>query len=105
MIKTQQGAFEIRAKDYRLQGLYIYFKDMYKNKCRLGMILLLATDSSGKVKAYADITALKDQIKAPFAMLLTENTNYTNPEQGSAPGTIKIMLNVHWHYKKLVAKH
>jgi len=111
MIKTQQGPFEIPAKDLPLTGATTY---TLKSDIKINVdwhILLLATDSLGKVKAYADITALKDQIQAPFAMLLTENANYTNPEPGSAPGTVKIMLNdtgitkatgetVVWKYKK-----
>lgn len=93
MIKTQKGAFDIPAKDFAVSGSVLYSKNANIKIGEDEHILLLATDSLGRVKAYADITVNKDQIKAPFATPLTEITNFTKPEQGNEQGTVKIMLN------------
>lgn len=111
MYKVQEKPFDAPAKDLAVTGAILYngSSDIQIN---VGWhILLLATDSMNRVKAYANIKVVKEQIQAPFATLLTENTNYTNPEPGSAPGTVKIMLNekdipkleteaIVWKYKK-----
>ncbi len=112
MYKVQEKSFDdAPAKDLAVTGAILYngSSDIQIN---VGWhILLLATDSMNRVKAYANIQVAKGQIQAPFATPLTENTNYTNPEPGSAPGTVKIMLNekdipklqtetIVWKYKK-----
>jgi hypothetical protein len=111
MIKTQAGAFSIPAKDAALSGSTLYTLNTNITIKEGWHILLLATDSLNRVKAYADITVTSGMIKPPYADLLIENTNYTAPEQGSAAGTTKIMLSdtgiekqtgetVVWKYKK-----
>ncbi|NMA86410.1 MAG: hypothetical protein GX968_03690, partial [Tissierellia bacterium] len=46
-------------------------------------LLLLATDYSGRVKAYAQIQLKEDDIRKPNATLLMPSTNYTEPEAGT----------------------
>ncbi len=113
MIKTQPGAFEIPAKDMAVSGAIAYSTNNNNNiMITAGShILLLATDQMGRVKAYADIIVPESAIQSPFAYLLTENTNYTAPEQGSLAGTVKILLSaknipnittesaIEWKYK------
>lgn len=95
MIKVQKDPFTVPAKDVAVTGSMIYSQSSNPNiAISVGWhILLLATDQMGRVKAYADLTVGESQIQAPFAATLIENTNYTNPEPGSAPGTVKIMVN------------
>lgn len=93
MIKVQEGAFDVPAKDVALSGSTLYTLKSDINIKTGWHILLLATDTLNRVKAYADITVTKDQIQSPYANLLTENTNYTIPEPGSAAGTTKLMLS------------
>ncbi len=93
MIKTQTGAFEVPARDVAVTGATTYSANNNILINAGSHILLLATDQLGRVKAYADITVSDSAIQAPFAYLLTENTNYTTPEQGSLAGTVKIMLS------------
>lgn len=111
MYKVQENSFDSPAKDLAVTGAILY-NGSSDIQIDVGWhILLLATDSMNRVKAYANIQVAKEQIQAPFATQLTENTNYTNPEPGSAPGTVKIMLNekdipklqtetIVWKYKK-----
>ena len=113
MIKTQPGAFEVPAKDMAVAGAITYSVNNNNNiMITAGShILLLATDQMGRVKAYADIIVPEGVIQSPFAYLLTENTNYTAPEQGSLAGTVKILLSaknipntttesaIEWKYK------
>ncbi|PYG89524.1 Ig-like protein group 2 [Ruminiclostridium sufflavum DSM 19573] len=93
MIKVQEGSFDIPAKDTALSGSSMYSLKSDINIKTGWHVLLLATDTLNRVKAYADITVTKDQIQSPYAALLTENTNYTIPEPGSDAGTTKLMLS------------
>ena len=93
MIKVQEGAFDVPAKDVALSGSTLYTLKSDINIKTGWHILLLATDTMNRVRAYADITVTKDQIQSPYANLLTENTNYTTPEPGSAAGTTMLMLS------------
>ncbi|QNU66647.1 S-layer homology domain-containing protein [Ruminiclostridium herbifermentans] len=93
MIKVQEGPFEVPAKDVALSGSTMYTLNSDINIKTGWHILLLATDTLNRVKAYADITVTKDKIQSPYANLLTENTNYTIPEPGSAAGTTTLMLS------------
>ena len=93
MIKVQEGAFDVPAKDVALSGSTLYTLKSDINIKTGWHILLLATDTLNRVKAYADITVTKDQIQSPYANLLTENTNYTIPEPGSVAGTTTLMLS------------
>lgn len=111
MIKTQKVPFDKPAKDLAVTGSTVYSlnKDI---KIEAGShLLLLATDQLGRVKAYADIEVTKDEIMAPYAVLLTASTNYTDPVPGTAAGSTKIMLDdagiakdagetIVWKYKK-----
>lgn len=110
MIKVQEESFDIPAKDVSLSGSNLYTLKSDINIKTGWHILLLATDTLNRVKAYADITVTKDQIQSPYANLLTENTNYTIPEPGSDAGTTMLMLSdtgiqkeaseaVEWKYK------
>lgn len=113
MIKTQSGGFTTPiGKDTKVTGAYDY-SDNIKPDIRISEgehILLLATDNSGYVKAYIDITVAKAQIKNPFALDLSGfvNTNYVGPQKGTSPGTTMITLKdtgiptddvVAWKYK------
>lgn len=97
MIKIQKAAFEIPAKDVAVTLATLYnhnLNPMSNIKIEADShILLLATDQLGRVKAYADITVTEAAIQAPYANLLVPSTNYTDPQQGTTPGSIKIMLN------------
>lgn len=53
-------------------------------------ILLLATDNTGKIKAFADIAVAAAQVKSPNAGTLTVSSNYSSPEPGTADNTTKI---------------
>lgn len=50
-------------------------------------IILFATDSTKKIKAYGVIQANAAVIQTPKAMLLTNPTNYSGPRPGSSQGT------------------
>ncbi len=93
MIKVQEKAFDVPAKDVAVSGSTMYSVNSDINIKTGWHILLLATDTMNRVKAYADIEVSKDQIQSPYANLLTENTNYTIPEPGSAAGTTTLMLS------------
>ncbi len=93
MIKVQEKPFDVPAKDLALTGSTLYSLGSDINIKTGWHILLLATDTLNRVKAYADITVTKDKIQSPYATLLTENTNYTIPEPGSVAGTTTLMLS------------
>jgi len=69
-------------------------------------LILLATDDSGKIKEYADLTVLAAQIE-PAAGALALGTNYSTPVLGLTPGMTRIVtLNstgipgaLKWQYK------
>ncbi len=94
MYKVQKDPFTVKpALDLPVTGSNVY---SLNNDIAISAgwhLLLLATDQQGRVKAFADITVTKEQIQAPRAHDLTVGVNYTTPEPGSAPGTMKIMLN------------
>ncbi|NMA87374.1 MAG: hypothetical protein GX968_08625, partial [Tissierellia bacterium] len=52
-------------------------------------ILLLATDYSGRVKAYSQIKLNEENIRKPNAALLIPGTNYTEPEAGTEENTTR----------------
>ena len=52
-------------------------------------IALLATDSSGRVKAYSVIEIKKEQIKPPAAQLLALTTNYSMPVAGTGENSTR----------------
>jgi hypothetical protein len=58
-------------------------------------LILLATDGSGKIKAYADITVQDTppgtQIEPAAAALVSGGTNYSTPISGLTPGTTRIV--------------
>jgi hypothetical protein len=77
-------------------------------------IILLATDSSGLVKAYADIQVNSNVIQTPFAVAL-QAADYSGPRAGSTAGTTQLILRdtnvpktgtdtVVWGYKTDVQK-
>ena len=52
-------------------------------------LLLLATDSSGRVKAYAQIQLEEEHVRKPNATLLIPRTNYTEPEAGTVENSTR----------------
>lgn len=93
MVKTQQNAFEVPGKNIAVTGAAPITPEKNIAVTAGWHILLMATDGTGRVKAYADVVATEDVIMAPFARPLILNENYTNPEMGNAPGTTRIMLD------------
>ncbi len=117
MYKVQKDPFTAKpALDMPVTGSIVY---SLNNDIAISAgwhLLILATDQQGRVKAYEDITVAKEQIQAPLANVLIENSNYYTPEPGNAPGTMKIMLNdigiekqdgeaVVWKYKSGTTSH
>lgn len=70
-------------------------------------LILLATDNSGKIKAYVTFEISKDNIKAPNAKFLMPTVNYSEPEPGSEKNSTMFGFlshdNIHgatkWMYK------
>lgn len=52
-------------------------------------LILLATDSRGKIKAYKTFEITENDIKAPNAKLLLPTTNYSEPEPGTEENSTK----------------
>lgn len=117
MVKVQSGQFaSALPKNTKVSGALWYpFNGTDKNiPVNVGdHILLLATDTSGYVKAFADITVGSDEIQAPFAKELKLNENYTVPAPGNDAGTVRMVLQetnipkatgetIVWKYKKSV---
>lgn len=117
MIKVQAGPFaSTMAKNTKVSGASWYPYNGTDRNIPVNVgdhILLLATDTSGYVKAFADITVNSDVIQAPFAKQLKLNEDYTVPAPGNAAGTVRMALQetnipkasgetIVWKYKKSV---
>ncbi|MDR7857561.1 hypothetical protein [Tissierella sp.] len=56
-------------------------------------LMILATDSAGKVRAYGIVTLEDGMIKDPLAMVLSPETHYRNIKKGSDVGETNITLS------------
>lgn len=117
MIKVQAGPFTgTMPKNTKVSGASWYPYNGTDRNIPVNVgdhILLLATDTSGYVKAFADITVNSDVIQAPFAKQLKLNEDYTVPAPGNTAGTVRMVLQetnipkatgetIVWKYKKSV---
>lgn len=107
MIKVQAEPVAIPAQNSVVSGAIPYMQGGDISITSGQAILLLATDISGKVKAYAKIVPAVDAIRPPNALILTEGIHFSTPQPGPDQGTTMIAQlstegiasAVKWQYK------
>jgi hypothetical protein len=94
MVKVQDGAAGVLQVNSILSGAVDYNAKQDVGITAGQHLILVATDASGKIKAYKDLTVVDSQIRPKDAFKLSvEENDYSAPEQGSADGSTKIVLN------------